>query len=219
MLHVIATPIGNFKDLSPRAAEALKDCDYVICEETRQALPLLKKLGLDKPCLPLNEHNESKVEHEYLALVGQGKKLALISDCGTPLVCDPGRRLLESAHLAKVEVSPVPGACSAVAALSVCGFDAHRFLFAGFPSRDKTERRKELERWNGLRLPVVLMDAPFRRRPLLEGAIKAFGKFRRACLCLNLTQPGETVLWGGLEEISRNAAAFSKRPFVLIVDS
>src|SRR5690606_24934976 len=131
-LHVVATPIGNLGDLSPRALETLRDVAAICAEDTRRTRQLLSHFGLDTPLLALHEHNEAELAARLVARLQGGESLALVSDAGTPLVSDPGFRLVRAARAAGVRVSPVPGACAFVAALSVAGLPSDRIAFEGF---------------------------------------------------------------------------------------
>ncbi|MFN5704116.1 MAG: 16S rRNA (cytidine(1402)-2'-O)-methyltransferase, partial [Gammaproteobacteria bacterium] len=132
-LYVVATPIGNLGDLSPRARDVLAGADLICAEDTRHTRQMLNALGLDRPLLALHEHNESARVAQVLAQLQSGKTLALVSDAGTPLISDPGYRLVRGLRAAGVSVSPIPGPCAAIAALSVAGLASDRFCFEGFP--------------------------------------------------------------------------------------
>jgi len=216
-LYVVATPIGNPRDITLRAMDILQEVDAVICEEQREGSTLLKKLGIQKEIILVNEHNEP----EMCPLIAQrmllqNHSLALISDCGTPVFADPGSALI--AHLTSmgIQIVPVPGPSSLMAALSVLDFKIERFIYAGFLPRDKEERRRAMKYLRSLRIPVVFMDAPYRLVPVLDDLAAVFGDNVAITLCIDLTLPGEAVLRGPLKEISRRVNQ-RKGEFVLIV--
>ena len=151
VLYIVATPIGNPDDITLRAVETLKSADAVVCEEYKPGSTLLKKLGIEgKELVLLNEHNEPEVAADLLMRLLKGESLALFSDCGTPVFSDPGHYLIQLAASSGVIVSPVPGASSLMAALSVVDFHLDRFVFGGFPPRDSDTRRKVLTHFRTL---------------------------------------------------------------------
>src|SRR4249919_1637930 len=157
-LLVIATPIGNLADGSPRAIEALRTADLIACEDTRTTRTLLARHGIATPTVALHQHNERAATGKLISLLLENKTVALVSDAGTPGISDPGALLVEAAHRAGIPVSPVPGPSAAAAALSASGFAADRFLFAGFLPATAAARRKALEALE-LPLPIVLYEA------------------------------------------------------------
>jgi 16S rRNA (cytidine1402-2'-O)-methyltransferase len=216
ILYIVATPIGNPKDITYRAAETLRQVDAVVCEELRPGSTLLKKLEIQKPLILLNEHNDRQAVPEILHELLSGRNLALISDCGTPVFADPGRLLLVACGQRGIRVVPVPGPASLMAALSVCKFDMDRFVFGGFLSRDGKKRREELFRLQASRLPIVLMDAPYRLTRLLEDVVTVLGSDHPAMLACDLTLPGERVLHGTLQKILEKVRG-SKCEFILVL--
>src|SRR4051812_33464857 len=166
-LFVVATPIGNLADSSPRSIEVLRSAALIACEDTRVTRTLLARNGIDRPTLALHGHNERRASEDVLEALSAGKNVALVSDAGTPAISDPGAHLVERAHRAGVTVSPVPGPSAAAAAYSAAGFGDGRFLFAGFLPADGAARRKALERLE-LPWPVVLYEAPHRIARTLE---------------------------------------------------
>ena len=194
-LKIVSVPIGNSGDITLRAIEALKNADAILCEDLKPArallhkLPLLFKEGsiaddaaggwLEKPLIPLNEHTEADVTSEAITLLRSGKNLALISDAGTPLIADPGQRLVRQAIEEGIEVSPVPGASSILAALVVSGFRSDRFYFAGMLPREKTERKNAARKLAAREETIVLLEAPYRLSQLLDDLVHGFGTGRR----------------------------------------
>jgi 16S rRNA (cytidine1402-2'-O)-methyltransferase len=215
-LFIVATPIGNRGDLTERAREVLRDSDLVIGEEKRELLPFLKTLGLqEKPREFLNEHSTSKDLAELLALCEQ-KKVALVSDCGTPGFCDPGAQLVAMCRQKKIKVVPVPGASSVMALISVAGLPMKQFVFWGFLSADKEVRAQELRAIKSEKRPVVVMDTPYRLTRLLS-ELTSVAPERRAVLGLDLTQETERIQYetlGRLSELFKD----EKAEFVLILE-
>jgi len=147
ILYIVAIPIGNWGDITQRAVETIRECDALVCEEFKPGSTLLKKLGIEsKEIVQLNEHNEAEVAANLLTRLLQGQSLALVSDCGTPVFSDPGSYLIQLAASSGVKVTPIPGASSLMAALSVLDFHLERFIFGGFLPRDPEARKRELGR-------------------------------------------------------------------------
>ena len=215
-LFIVATPIGNYKDITARASEILQSADAVICEEYREGSTLLKKLGIKNELILLNEHNEEPRSPEIVALLEQGQSLALISDCGTPVFADPGHLLLRLVVQGGIPIVPVPGPSSIMAALSVCHFPMEQFLFGGFLPRNKKERCQELQRMRKTNLPVVLMDTPYRMAALMRDVASVFGSKRQVVLACDLTLPSEHIYRGTAGAVLKQVER-QKREFVLII--
>lgn len=215
-LYVVAVPIGNYKDITLRAIETLQAVDAVICEEYREGSTLLKKLSIENELLRLNEHNEGSVAPEILKQLQQGRSLAMISDCGTPVFSDPGHFLLGMVVQAGIPIVPVPGPSSLTAALSVCDFKIDRFIFEGFLARDKGKRRRELQRMRAANLPIVLMDTPYRMVALLDAVARVFGDKQQIVLACDLTLPSECIYRGTVEAVLKQIEK-KKSEFVLII--
>ncbi len=213
-LYVVATPIGNLKDITLRAIEVLKGSDLILCEDTRHARKLLSHYGIDVPLLSFYEGNEGRRTEEVLSLLEGGKVLSLISDAGTPLISDPGYRLVRACRERGIPVLPVPGPSAVVSALSVSGLGTDRFAFFGFPPKRPGRRRKWLEeaaRFNGT---VVFYVSPHRVRRFLSEVLEVFGD-REACLCREMTKLHEDYLFGRLSQIEKEVK--EKGEMVLIV--
>ena len=216
-LYVVATPIGNAGDITTRAIETLAHADVILCEEHRNGSRLLKSLGIAKPLLELNEHNEAERIQEVLLMLAQGQTLALISDCGTPVFSDPGKKLLQLLYEMNIAVTPLPGASSLMAALSVCPFDLEEFLFIGFLPVKTDQRRKKLSQLKYSNYPLVLMDTPYRMQRLLEEVQQSFGKKQNIFLACDLTMPEERLYLGPVDEILPRIQN-RKSEFILILD-
>lgn len=216
-LYIVATPIGNPRDITLRAMDLLTEADAVICEELRQGTTLLKKLGIEpKSLVTLNEHNEKEFASELAMRMINGESFALISDAGTPVFADPGAQLVELALSYGVKVVPVPGASSLMAALSCLDIKLENFYYAGFLPRDPDKRRLELFRLKNMRTAIVVLDTPYRLNALLQDAVKSFGRQRNALIAMDISLPTELIVRGTLEEL-KAAASGRKSEFVLII--
>jgi len=204
-LYVVATPIGHLGDLSARAREVLSAVAVVAAEDTRHTGRLLKAVGLSRPMLSLHEHNERDRAAAILARLRAGEDVALVSDAGTPLVSDPGFTLVRAAVDAGHRVVPVPGACAAIAALSVAGLPTDRFCFEGFLPPRQAARRARLEDLAGETRTLVFYEAPQRIREALEDAAAVLGGNRRAVVARELTKLHETLYHGSLDELAARA--------------
>jgi 16S rRNA (cytidine1402-2'-O)-methyltransferase len=201
-LFVVATPIGNLADASPRALEALRAADVIACEDTRTTRTLLARHGIRGRTLALHAHNERTAAERLIGELKEGRNVALVSDAGTPAVSDPGALLVEQAHRAGIRVSPLPGPSAAAAAFSVSGFAADRFLFAGFLPAAGAARRKALEALD-LPLPLILYEAPHRIADTLHDLAARFGPEREFVIGRELTKKFEEVARLPLGEAAR----------------
>ena len=219
-LSIVAIPIGNPADITFRAVETLRQADAVICEEIKDASILLKRLDIvGKELISLNEHNEEEQVANLVMRMLQGNHhFALISDCGTPVFSDPGSMLIRQASDFGIQVTPVPGPSSLMAALSVLEFKLERFVFAGFLPRDPDVRRRELTRLRGLRMPVIVMDTPYRLVALLDDVSKTFGKGAAVTLACDLSLPKEAIFRGPVSEVKQQVGP-RKAEFILIIHS
>lgn len=161
-LYVVATPLGNLGDITLRALACLRAADVIACEDTRHSRPLLDHFGIKAPCFALHEHNENEASAKLLVLLAEGKKVAMITDAGTPGISDPGARAVAAAHGAGHRVVPMPGASAVVALLSVAGLMDARFLFAGFLPPKSAARRTAIEALRGVPATLVFYEAPHR---------------------------------------------------------
>ena len=198
---MVATPIGNLEDLSPRAQRVLREVAVIACEDTRHTALLVPAHGIETPRVSLHAHNEARRVPELLARLARGESIALVSDAGTPLVSDPGQRLVRAALEAGHAVVPVPGPSAVLAALVASGFDTDRFAFFGFLPRKGAERARALEALAAFPGTLVLFEAPNRAAPTLRDLHAALGA-RRAALARELTKRHETVLRGRLGELA-----------------
>lgn len=219
-LYVVATPIGNLADLSPRARDVLAGADLICAEDTRHTRHMLNALGLERPLLALHEHNEAERVRQVLERLQSGMRLALVSDAGTPLISDPGYRLVRALREAGVTVSPIPGPCAAIAALSVAGIASDRFCFEGFLPHKASARRERLHKLAGEPRTLVFYESAHRIEECIADMVAAFGAGREAVLAREISKLFETVLGGGLGGIAEKLAADPNQrrgEFVLIV--
>jgi 16S rRNA (cytidine1402-2'-O)-methyltransferase len=219
LLTVVATPIGNLEDLSPRARRAFEEADLVACEDTRRTGRLLAHLGLKKKLVSLHEHNERARLPRLLAALERGGHIVLASDAGTPLVSDPGYLLVREAVALGLAVEPIPGPSALLAALVVSGLPPHPFTFAGFPPPKGGKRRGFYRRFAELGHTLVVYESPHRLPASLEDALAELGD-RPAVLARELTKLHEEVLRGSLTEILDEVR---RRPslkgeYVLVID-
>jgi 16S rRNA (cytidine1402-2'-O)-methyltransferase len=216
-LFIVSTPIGNWDDITIRALKILKDVDLLVCEEFKVGSTLLKKLSLPSiELIDLNEHNENERVGTVIQKLFEGANVALISDCGTPVFADPGHVLINQATQMGIEVVPIPGASSLMAALSVLDFKIDRFYFAGFLPREKDHRKAALNSLRSMDVPIILMDTPYRLQKLLEEVSQTFGKNRRITLGINITMENEKFLRGTVAEIIKQLNQ-KKAEFILVV--
>lgn len=219
-LYVVATPIGNREDLSLRALQTLRNVAAICAEDTRHTRQLLSHYGVITPLLALHEHNEAAVADTLVARLVAGQSLALVSDAGTPLISDPGFRLVRAARAAGMRVSPVPGACAFVAALSVAGLPSDRFVFEGFLPARATARRERLAHLAAEPRTLLFYESSHRIAATLADAVDIFGGERPAVLARELTKLFETVLDGSLTELNARLAVDQdqhKGEFVLLI--
>lgn len=218
-LYVVATPLGNLADLSPRAAQTLAAVAVIAAEDTRHSRPLLNHYGIRTPLLALHEHNEAAQTGRLIERLRQGEDVALISDAGTPAISDPGQRLVAAAHAAGVSVVPLPGPCAAVAALSASGLPSARFAFEGFLPARAAARRAALAALVEEPRTLIFYEAPHRLLDLLDDMAAVFGD-RPLALAKELTKIHEAVINGDAESLKAWLRAESGRErgeFVLVV--
>lgn len=192
-LYLIATPIGNLGDLSPRAAATLEAADFVAAEDTRVTMKLLSHLGLKKSMVSYHEYNKASAGPAILARLLAGESCALATDAGTPAISDPGEDLVRLCAENGVAVQAIPGCCALISALAVSGLPTGRFVFEGFLPVNKGERRERLQNLLGEERTLIFYEAPHRLRTTLDDLLSAFGD-RNAALCRELTKLHEDVM-------------------------
>jgi 16S rRNA (cytidine1402-2'-O)-methyltransferase len=205
-LWVVATPIGHRDDLSARAIETLRAVDVIAAEDTRHTRPLLVHHGIDTPLIALHEHNERDAVDAIVRRMRAAESVALVSDAGTPLISDPGFRLVRAARAAGVRCIPVPGACAAIAALSVAGLPSDRFVFEGFLPPKAAARRQRLQELAGDARTVIFYESSHRVAESLADMRDVFGAEREAVIARELTKMFETVLGEPLAALASRVA-------------
>lgn len=216
-LFVVSTPIGNLGDLTLRAIETLRGADLVLAEDTRASRVLLDHHGIAARPVAAHEHNEASVIPRVLARLAAGERVALITDSGTPLISDPGGRIVEAVRKAGFPVSPIPGPSAVIAALSACGLDTSRFTFFGFLARSGRERREALDELAGLSHTAVLYEAPSRVAATLDDIAGAGGAGRRCVVAREITKRYEEFREGTVGELAAYYAEHPARGEIVIV--
>lgn len=200
-LYVVATPIGNLGDISRRALDTLKAVDCIAAEDTRRTGQLLAEFGIRKPLVSLHEHNEAQRSQAVLERLLVGESVALVSDAGTPLISDPGYRLVRDARMADIPVVPIPGPSALIAALSASGLPTDRFVFEGFLPARASARRARLEALSRERRTLVFYESTHRIVTMLSDLAEIFGAGREAVLAREMTKLHEELRAGELKEL------------------
>jgi 16S rRNA (cytidine1402-2'-O)-methyltransferase len=219
-LFIVSTPIGNYDDITLRALNVLKEVDFIICEEFKEARRLLSQYKIEKKLVNLNEHNENEASDEILQMMLNGKTAALISDCGTPLFSDPGHLLVDLAIQNKIEIVPVPGASSLLAALVGSGLDFEKFYYYGWLAPKRDIRRKQLLDLKRRKETIILMETPYRLKTLMTEIVKLLGSNVPCMLAFELTKEKEKFYRGNSGNILNHVEKENLRgEFVLILDN
>ena len=200
-LYIVATPIGNLADMSARAIEVLKDVDVIAAEDTRHSGHLLQHYAIKTPTVSLHEHNEQQRSEVLLSRLQAGEAIALISDAGTPLISDPGYRLVSLVRAHGINVVPIPGCCALVAALSTSGLASDKFSFEGFLPSKQAARKHTLEKLKNETRTMIFYESPRRLNNTLNDMESVFGRERPACLARELTKLHETIVTKPLAEL------------------
>ena len=218
-LYVVATPIGNLGDITLRAIETLKSCDRVYCEDTRVTRRLFSAHGIETPLSVYHDHSDAHAREAVLAELSEGRAIALVSDAGTPLISDPGFKLVRAAAKAGVAIVPIPGASASLAALSAAGLPTDQFYFAGFPPAKSAARQRFFEGLSSLQATLIFYESGPRLSDSLLDMEKAFGP-RAAVVARELTKKFEELRRGALGELASSYAGKSapKGEIVVLVD-
>jgi 16S rRNA (cytidine1402-2'-O)-methyltransferase len=216
-LYPVATPIGNLQDISLRALEVLAGADLVICEDSRVTAVLLDRYAIRKPLAIYHEHNAARERPRLLAMLRGGMRLALVSDAGTPLISDPGYKLVEAALAEGLKVIPVPGASAILAALTAAGLPTDTFLFLGFLPHRSGARRNRLAVFRTVPATLIAYESPHRAAETLRDMAEVLGGDRPAALCRELTKRFEEVRRGTLSELAAGAEADPPRGEIVLV--
>jgi len=201
-LYVVATPIGNLGDMVPRAVEVLQKVDVIAAEDTRHSARLMSHFSIDTPLVAYHDHTDERQVSQLLERLDSGQSIALISDAGTPLVSDPGYRLVRAARDAGIRVVPVPGACAMVAALSASGLPSDRFSFEGFLPAKSGQRMNRLQLLVTDERTLIFYEAPHRIEACLRDMTEVFGADREAVMAREITKTFETIKGGSLAVLS-----------------
>jgi 16S rRNA (cytidine1402-2'-O)-methyltransferase len=215
---LVATPIGNLGDIGARALEWLRSADLIACEDTRVTGKLLRHFGIDRPLAPYHEHNAERARPKILERLAQGERVALVSDAGTPLVSDPGYKLVAAAIAAGFDIAALPGPSAILAALVLSGLPSDRFLFVGFLPSKTTARRRELDEIKNVRATLVLFEAAPRLAASLSDMAAVLGD-RKAAILREMTKLFEEARRGSLRELARHysASAQPKGEIVVVI--
>ncbi|MDE0513146.1 MAG: 16S rRNA (cytidine(1402)-2'-O)-methyltransferase [Gammaproteobacteria bacterium] len=219
-LYIVATPIGNLEDLSPRAQRILSAVDLILAEDTRHSARLLRTFDIRTRTLAFHENNEERMTGRIISRLAAGSSVALVADAGTPLISDPGFKLVRQAHAQNIPVSPVPGPAALIAALSAAGVAPGKFLFEGFAPARAEARRKRMSALAGAAHTLVFYETPHRIKAFLGDAATIFGAGREACIARELTKKFETIrqgTLGGLIEWMEQDPDQSRGEFVVII--
>ena len=219
-LYIVATPIGNLQDFSPRAQTVLNQVNLIAAEDTRHSRHLLNHFGIKTPLQALHQHNEHQKTSILLERLKKGDNIALISDAGTPLISDPGHYLIENAHAAQITIVPIPGASALISALSAAGFPADSFIFEGFLPAKKLARQQRLEFLQTESRTLVFYESPHRLLDSLNDMAEIFGQQREAVLVKELSKVFETIYrdkLSGILDWLNTKAERQKGEFVLII--
>jgi 16S rRNA (cytidine1402-2'-O)-methyltransferase len=216
-LHIVATPIGNLGDITLRALETLAGADVIACEDTRVTRKLVERYGITTPLTPYHDHNAAKARPLLLSKLADGAAIALVSDAGTPLVSDPGYKLVRAVQDAGRAVRTVPGASSPLAALSVAGLPTDAFFFAGFLPPKQSARTARIAEFARIPATLILFESGPRAAATLADLAAGLGPQREAALCRELTKLHEEVRRGDLETLARACAASEPRGEIVLI--
>ncbi|HLA75016.1 MAG TPA: 16S rRNA (cytidine(1402)-2'-O)-methyltransferase [Gammaproteobacteria bacterium] len=220
ILYIVATPIGNLQDMTPRAVQVLSEVQLIAAEDTRHSAKLLQHFGIKTPCLALHEHNEREASAALVQRLLAGDAIALISDAGTPLISDPGYHLVQAARAAGLRVVPIPGACALTSALSASGLPSDRFVFEGFLPARAAARRARLEELQHEPRTLIFYESPHRILECLDDLAQVFGAERPAVIARELSKLFETIHDGSLSALCawlRSDVNQQKGEFVILV--
>jgi 16S rRNA (cytidine1402-2'-O)-methyltransferase len=208
-LYIVSTPIGNLEDITQRALRTLREVDVIACEDTRHTRKLLNHFAIDVATISYHEHNERERADELCTILAAGKNIALVSDAGTPIVSDPGFRVVDLAIEKGFRVVPIPGATAFVAALSASGLPSDQFLFAGFLPPRASARRARLEELRAIQATLIFYEAPHRIAKALRDAVDILGN-RQAVVARELTKLHEEFVRGSLNELAEHFSESNK---------
>ncbi|MCL2498696.1 MAG: 16S rRNA (cytidine(1402)-2'-O)-methyltransferase [Symbiobacteriaceae bacterium] len=217
-LYLVATPIGNLQDLSPRVAQTLAEVDYIAAEDTRELQKLLNHLSLKKSVLSYHHHNRQKATQQLLQLLHRGKSIALVSDAGMPLISDPGEELVAAVWEQGLPLTVIPGPSAGLTALTLSGFSCNRFVFEGFLPTGEAKRRLRLLALQGEERSCIIYEAPHRLAQTMQDLVSYLGGERRGIIARELTKIYEEVVQGSLADLQQHLAQTPPRgEYVLVI--
>ena len=217
LLYLVATPIGNMEEMTPRAVSILKETDFVAAEDTRNSGALLKKLRIDKPFISCHEHNEEAASKKIVSLLLSGKKVAYMSDAGYPGISDPGSRLVANCLDNGIKVSTISGPNAALNALSASGLDSTHFYFHGFLDAKESEKEKEIRELSQRKETIILYESPHRIKKTLESLFRLLGE-RKAVIARELTKAHEEYIRGPLSKLCELEESSLKGEMVIVIE-
>ena len=201
ILYVVSTPIGNLADMTPRAVTILNQVDIIACEDTRSSKTLLNRFDIKTKCLSYHEHSYERATDVIMEKIQKGEHIALISDAGTPLISDPGFKLVRKARALGVSIIPIPGSCAAISALSVSGLNTDAFLFKGFLPRKREDRKNTLEQIRGYQHTIIFYESPHRVLESIKDMKLILGNKRKIFMAREMTKLFETYFSGTIGEL------------------
>lgn len=216
-LYLVATPIGNLEDITLRAINCLKNVDIIACEDTRHTLKLLNHLEIKKKLISYHRHNEDIKSALLINLLINGKDIALVSDAGTPAICDPGEEIVKEAIKNNIEIIPIPGACALINALIVSGMNTKEFAFYGFLPLNKKNRQEKLKKIKDENKTTILYEAPHKLINTLKDIQMVCGDSTNIVLAKELTKIHENIIRGNINEIIKNLEDV-KGEFIIIIE-
>lgn len=220
ILYIVGTPIGNLGDITLRALDTLREVDLIAAEDTRHSGKLLQHFQIKKPLFALHDYNENEKSQQLIHKLLQGQNIALIADAGTPLISDPGYKLVYEVRNAHLQVVPIPGACAAITALCASGLPTDKFVFAGFLPAKTIARKKHLQELEAETRTLIFYESPHRLMDTCADMLQVFGATRQAVLAKELTKTFETIYNGTLAEIIdwlETDVARQKGEFVILI--
>jgi 16S rRNA (cytidine1402-2'-O)-methyltransferase len=221
VFYIVPTPIGNLEDISSRALKILRQVDFIAAEDTRHSQHLLQHYGISTPCISVHEHNERKMTASIVEKLKAGQQGALISDAGTPVISDPGDKLIQQLHEEKIRVVPLPGPSALITALSASGFAGDRFLFEGFLPAKTQQRQEILKTLVKETRTLLFYEAPHRIVDMIQDATAIFGESRQAMIARELTKTFESLYRGSLKVLQQNLNKDShhvRGEFVVVIE-
>jgi len=215
-LYIVSGPIGNLSDITYRALEVLKSADLIISEDTRETSKLLNKYNINTKQISYRDETHNKVAPKVIELINSGKSIAMTSDSGTPLISDPGFKLVRECIKNKISIIPIPGPSAVISAICASGLPTDKFSFLGFLPKKKNLRRKILLRYGSLDSSLVIFESPFRIKKLMREIYEILGN-RYICICREMTKIHEEFVRGNVEDILEINCIKEKGEFVVII--